>query len=99
MRCPFCGETDTRVADSRLSEPGDVVRRRRRCPACDRRFTTYERYDQGSVFIRKSSFSNRSVRVKSQATELPRESGEWRSDRVREQVTKERKEGFDEPEE
>jgi transcriptional repressor NrdR len=53
MRCPFCGETDTRVADSRLSEPGDVVRRRRRCPACDRRFTTYERYDQGSVFIRK----------------------------------------------
>jgi transcriptional repressor NrdR len=53
MRCPFCGEADTRVADSRLSEPGDAVRRRRRCPSCDRRFTTYERYDQGSLFIRK----------------------------------------------
>ena len=53
MHCPFCGETDTRVSDSRLSEPGDAVRRRRRCPSCDRRFTTYERYDQGPLYIRK----------------------------------------------
>jgi transcriptional repressor NrdR len=36
-----------------LSEPGDAVRRRRRCPSCNRRFTTYERYDQGPLYIRK----------------------------------------------
>ena len=57
MHCPFCDETDTRVADSRLSEPGDAVRRRRRCPSCDRRFTTYERYDQGPLYIRKGDGS------------------------------------------
>jgi transcriptional repressor NrdR len=57
MHCPFCAETDTRVADSRLSEPGDAVRRRRRCPSCGRRFTTYERYDQGPLYIRKSDGS------------------------------------------
>jgi transcriptional repressor NrdR len=57
MHCPFCGETDTRVSDSRLSEPGDAVRRRRRCPSCDRRFTTYERYDQGPLYIRKDDGS------------------------------------------
>jgi transcriptional repressor NrdR len=57
MHCPFCGETDTRVSDSRLSEPGDAVRRRRRCPSCDRRFTTYERYDQGPLYIRKGDGS------------------------------------------
>jgi transcriptional repressor NrdR len=53
MRCPFCGEPDTRVADSRLSEPSGAVRRRRRCPSCERRFTTYERYDEGPLYIRK----------------------------------------------
>ena len=43
MKCPFCGHTDTLVVDSRIGEEGDVVRRRRRCDKCDRRFTTYER--------------------------------------------------------
>jgi transcriptional repressor NrdR len=57
MHCPFCGETDTRVSDSRLSDTGDAVRRRRRCPSCDRRFTTYERYDQGPLYIRKGDGS------------------------------------------
>lgn len=42
MRCPFCGADDTRVVDSRLANDGDQVRRRRRCVACDERFTTYE---------------------------------------------------------
>lgn len=42
MRCPFCGADDTRVVDSRLAYEGDQVRRRRRCGACDERFTTYE---------------------------------------------------------
>jgi len=55
MRCPFCGDSDSQVVDSRLSEAGDAVRRRRRCRVCDRRFTTYERYDQGPLYIRKRS--------------------------------------------
>src|SRR6185295_6692730 len=42
MKCPFCGSEDTQVVDSRVSEAGDSIRRRRRCPACQKRFTTYE---------------------------------------------------------
>lgn len=43
MRCPFCSHGETQVAETRESDEGDVVRRRRRCLGCDRRFTTYER--------------------------------------------------------
>ncbi len=43
MKCPFCSSFDTQVIDSRVSEEGDTIRRRRRCVNCDRRFTTYER--------------------------------------------------------
>lgn len=43
MRCPFCSFEDTQVAETRESDEGDVIRRRRRCPSCDKRFTTYER--------------------------------------------------------
>ena len=42
MKCPFCGAPDTQVVDSRVSEEGDSIRRRRRCGASDKRFTTYE---------------------------------------------------------
>lgn len=42
MRCPFCGAQDTRVIDSRLSQEGDNVRRRRACSECNERFTTFE---------------------------------------------------------
>jgi transcriptional repressor NrdR len=42
MKCPFCGSPDTQVVDSRVSEAGDSIRRRRRCFACQKRFTTYE---------------------------------------------------------
>src|SRR5690606_11850132 len=45
MKCPFCSSFDTQVIDSRVSEEGDTIRRRRRCAACERRFTTYERVD------------------------------------------------------
>ncbi|MDR7332531.1 transcriptional regulator NrdR [Roseateles asaccharophilus] len=45
MRCPFCSHTETQVAETRESDEGDVVRRRRRCLSCDKRFTTYERPD------------------------------------------------------
>jgi transcriptional repressor NrdR len=43
MRCPFCHHEDTQVLDTRVSEEGDAIRRRRRCAQCDKRFTTYER--------------------------------------------------------
>src|SRR3984957_3275647 len=45
MRCPFCRHDDTQVVDSRVSEDGAAIRRRRRCPSCDKRFTTYERVE------------------------------------------------------
>lgn len=45
MKCPFCSSSDTQVIDSRVSEEGDTIRRRRRCTACGRRFTTYERVE------------------------------------------------------
>ena len=43
MRCPFCSHTETQVVETRESDEGDVVRRRRRCQGCEKRFTTYER--------------------------------------------------------
>lgn len=54
MRCPFCQFNDSRVIDSRELGGGDSVRRRRECPHCGRRFTTYERYESaGLVVIKK----------------------------------------------
>ena len=46
MRCPFCATLDNRVIDSRLSQGGEVTRRRRECEGCARRYTTYERVEQ-----------------------------------------------------
>ena len=43
MKCPFCGAAETTVADTRINDDGDLVRRRRRCLSCDKRFSTYER--------------------------------------------------------
>jgi transcriptional repressor NrdR len=46
MRCPFCATLDNRVIDSRLSQGGEVTRRRRECEGCKRRYTTYERVEE-----------------------------------------------------
>jgi transcriptional repressor NrdR len=43
VRCPFCAHEETQVVETRESDEGDVIRRRRRCMSCDKRFTTYER--------------------------------------------------------
>src|SRR5690554_604207 len=43
MKCPFCNRADTQVIDTRVQEEGAAIRRRRRCAACERRFSTYER--------------------------------------------------------
>ena len=56
MKCPFCKHDDTQVVDSRVSEEGDSIRRRRRCPACDKRFTTYERIED-TVQAQVNTFS------------------------------------------
>jgi transcriptional repressor NrdR len=45
MRCPFCGNAEDRVVDSRESREGDVIRRRRECVRCERRFTSYEKIE------------------------------------------------------
>ena len=46
MKCPFCAHLDDKVVDSREAKPGDLIRRRRECLKCKRRFTTYERIDE-----------------------------------------------------
>ena len=53
MRCPFCSSEPTRVVDSRLSEPGDAVRRRRECEGCGNRFTTYERAEKNVTVLKR----------------------------------------------
>jgi transcriptional repressor NrdR len=45
MKCPFCGNVDTQVVETRVAEDGDFIRRRRQCASCEKRFTTYERPD------------------------------------------------------
>ena len=45
MKCPFCGHLETQVVETRMSEDGDSIRRRRQCGACEKRYTTYERPD------------------------------------------------------
>jgi transcriptional repressor NrdR len=53
MNCPFCGFKEDRVIDSRESKEGDVIRRRRECLQCGRRFTTYERIDEVPYMVVK----------------------------------------------
>jgi len=55
MKCPFCGHPDTQVVDSRVSEDAESIRRRRRCLACDKRFTTYETVELRMPQIVKAS--------------------------------------------
>jgi transcriptional repressor NrdR len=68
MKCPFCGEIDNKVIDSRLSKDGNAVRRRRECIVCTRRFTTYEHIEEVTVMIikkdgRREVFSREKVRT------------------------------------
>ena len=53
MRCPVCGERDTRVVDSRDLEDSATIRRRRECAACNTRFTTYERVEAARLLVVK----------------------------------------------
>ncbi|MDP2300575.1 MAG: transcriptional regulator NrdR [Actinomycetota bacterium] len=53
MRCPFCGNDETKVVDSRVSESQDAIRRRRECLSCQQRFTTYERREEMPLMVTK----------------------------------------------
>ena len=55
MRCPFCGNLETQVKDSRISDDGEAIKRRRYCAACDSRFTTYERVQLREVLVIKKN--------------------------------------------
>jgi len=53
MKCPFCGNPDTKVIDSRPTEEGRAIRRRRECESCSKRFTTYEKLEEISLMVVK----------------------------------------------
>ncbi|NPV58330.1 MAG: transcriptional repressor NrdR [Actinobacteria bacterium] len=53
MKCPFCGFPDSKVIDSRSADGGQVIRRRRECKECGKRFTTFERFEQFPVAVIK----------------------------------------------
>ena len=68
MKCPFCGEVNNKVIDSRLSKDSSVIRRRRECIECVRRFTTYEQIEETPIMIikkdgRREVFSREKVRT------------------------------------
>ena len=69
MKCPFCGHDETAVVDTRLSDEGDIVRRRRKCNACDKRFTTYERAEiQLPQVVKKNGLRTEFSRAKLRAS-------------------------------
>lgn len=57
MRCPFCNYRDSRVIDSRSVEDNTTIRRRRECPKCNKRFTTYEKYEEAPLIVHKKDGS------------------------------------------
>lgn len=60
MKCPFCGDTESKVVDSRHSEDGQSIRRRRECMGCQRRFTTYEIVESLPIIVVKRNGSRQS---------------------------------------
>src|ERR1700683_3713083 len=65
MRCPFCRNRKNRVVDSRMSNDGMMIRRRRACSACKRRFTTYERVEEAApMVVKKDARGEAFVRAK-----------------------------------
>ena len=95
MKCPFCGAEDTAVIDTRINEEGDIVRRRRRCAACDKRFTTYEKPEitlpqvvkkNGSRVEFKREKLLDSMRLALRKRPVPMESVEAALDRIEEKL-------------
>ncbi len=95
MKCPFCGSSETQVVDSRVSEPGESIRRRRRCLDCQKRFTTYETVELRLPQVVKtngnrSDFDVNRIRVGFQRAlhkrPVPTEYVDAAIDRIRQQV-------------
>ncbi|MFY9176468.1 MAG: transcriptional regulator NrdR [Caldicoprobacterales bacterium] len=66
MKCPFCGSLDSRVLDSRPTDEGSAIRRRRECGSCTKRFTTYEKIETLPLFVikkdgRRESFDRNKI--------------------------------------
>jgi transcriptional repressor NrdR len=66
LKCPFCRDLENKVIDSRLTQEGDVIRRRRECLECQRRFTTYERAEEALPMVvkkdgRRESFDRKKI--------------------------------------
>jgi transcriptional repressor NrdR len=66
MRCPYCGHEEDKVVDSRSSQEGDAIRRRRECLKCQRRYTTYEHIEGVSLMVvkkdsRRESFDRKKI--------------------------------------
>lgn len=57
MKCPFCGNVDSKVIDTRQSDDGSATRRRRECENCEKRFTTYERIEKVAIIVVKKDNS------------------------------------------
>ena len=57
MKCPFCGNEDTRVIDSRPSDDNSTIRRRRQCDKCNKRFTTYEKVETIPLVVIKKDMT------------------------------------------
>lgn len=55
MRCPYCNSTETEVVETRVSEDGSNIRRRRTCSSCQKRFTTYERIENITLLVKKKN--------------------------------------------
>lgn len=60
MKCPFCGSPESKVIDSRLSEDGTSIRRRRECAGCSKRYTTYEKIESTPILVIKNN-GNRQI--------------------------------------
>ena len=95
MKCPFCKDPNTQVVDTRENDDGDTVRRRRRCAACDKRFTTYERVElQLPHLVKKNGSRSEYAREKLRASMMlalrkrpvPTESVEAAIDRIEEKL-------------
>lgn len=81
MQCPFCHARDSRVIDSRELSGGESIRRRRECPACSRRFTTYERVEMAALMVvkkdgRRQAFDPEKLRAKLRVALTKRPVGE-----------------------
>jgi transcriptional repressor NrdR len=91
MKCPYCHAPDSRVTDSREVSGGNAIRRRRECPACGRRFTTFERVELGGLMVvkkdgRRQEFDPGKLRQKLRVALTKRPVGEEQIDRLVQRV-------------